>query len=538
MSEDPEKPASRHRRTLRLLIAGDDLARLGVYLGAVAQSKIAFQPRIALSQRDFVSELRESGADVVLSDDRVDGWTATDALSLIHDISPGVPLIIVSDTRSDDLAAKYWERGITDCLSRDDLSRLPIALCRAHREISMREAQLRAFDALRESEARYRRLLDHVTCGIAAVSRDGKILNANRALARMLGYLSPDELLAAGNTMLVYCESRSWEDITAKNESAAGPNGTGSPAAKWKRKDGRAFDVQITSWRAPDPQREDGCVEMMVEDVTERVGLEKQLIQSQKFEAIGQLAGGIAHDFSNLIGAIRGWAELGVEETEPGSRLHRHFEKVCHQADRAAALTRRLLAFARPRVVEPSKIDLNQAVIETLSLLDKVLGANIRITANLSPYLAVVRADPIEIEQVLMNFCLNARDAMPEGGSLIVETANVFLSEEQCASRPLAHPGAYAVISVEDTGTGMDATTLEHIFEPFFTTKEAGKGTGLGLATVYDIVRQHDGFVQAESELGAGTTIRAYFPASTPAERNNAPALATVRALASPKRAS
>jgi two-component system, cell cycle sensor histidine kinase and response regulator CckA len=252
-----------------------------------------------------------------------------------------------------------------------------------------------------------------------------------------------------------------------------------------------------------------------VENVTERFTLEEQMIQAQKFEPIGQLAGGIAHDFGNMIGAIIGWADLGVEEAIPGSRLRSHFKKIRIQADRAAALTRQLLAFARRQVLEPVDIDLNQAVIETLSLLEKVIGANIQITANLSPHLVIVRADPVQVEQVLMNLCINARDAMPEGGSLTVQTTNVAFGEKSCAGQPLMHPGEYAMLSVTDTGTGMEAAILDRIFEPFFTTKELGKGTGLGLASVHGIVRQHGGFVQVDSEPGMGTTFRAYFPVST-----------------------
>jgi two-component system, cell cycle sensor histidine kinase and response regulator CckA len=252
-----------------------------------------------------------------------------------------------------------------------------------------------------------------------------------------------------------------------------------------------------------------------VENVTERFTLEEQMIQAQKFEPIGQLAGGIAHDFGNMIGAIIDWADLGVEEAIPGSRLRSHFKKIRIQADRAAALTRQLLAFARRQVLEPVDIDLNQAVIETLSLLEKVIGANIQITANLSPHLVIVRADPVQVEQVLMNLCINARDAMPEGGSLTVQTTNVAFGEKSCAGQPLMHPGEYAMLSVTDTGTGMEAAILDRIFEPFFTTKELGKGTGLGLASVHGIVRQHGGFVQVDSEPGMGTTFRAYFPVST-----------------------
>jgi CheY-like chemotaxis protein len=205
---------------------------------------------------------------------------------------------------------------------------------------------------------------------------------------------------------------------------------------------------------------------------------------------------------------------MGVEETDPGSRLRRHFEKVHQQGERAAALTRQLLAFARRQILEPRNVDLNNTVVETLNLLEKVLGSNIEIRANLAPDLAVVRADPVQLEQVVMNLCINARDAMPQGGSLILDTANVDFDEQFCTMQPLARPGSYTMLSVTDSGTGMDAATLDRIFEPFFTTKEVGKGTGLGLATIYGIVRQHNGFVQVYSEVGLGSNFRVYLPAA------------------------
>jgi two-component system, cell cycle sensor histidine kinase and response regulator CckA len=365
--------------------------------------------------------------------------------------------------------------------------------------------------ALRESEARYRALVDHATYGIFWTTEpEGKLLHANPALAEMLGYDSTDELLAVGFTKELYRNPAEQAKIVSEYMSHGRANAT----VEWKRKDGKVITVRMTGRTAMDPDGKSECVEVTVENVTERVALEKQLVQAQKFEAIGQLAGGIAHDFNNMIGAILGWADMGIEETDADSRLHRHFVKVHQQAKRAAALTRQLLAFARKQILEPRNVDLNQTVIETLSLLEKVIGSNIEINATLVPDLAVVRADPTHLEQVVMNLCINARDAMPGGGSLIIETSNITLDEHFCTLQPLAHPGEYAVLCVTDTGTGMDAATLDRIFEPFFTTKEMGKGTGLGLATVYGVVRQHDGFVNVYSELGAGSTFRCYFPVS------------------------
>ncbi len=372
----------------------------------------------------------------------------------------------------------------------------------------------RAEKALRESEARYRALVDHATYGIFWTTEpEGRLLHANPALAEMLGYESTADLLAVGFTKALYRDPAEQTKIVSEYMSHGRANAT----VEWKRKDGKVITVRMTGRTAMDPDGKSECVEVTVENVTERVALEKQLVQAQKFEAIGQLAGGIAHDFNNMIGAILGWADMGIEETDADSRLHRHFVKVHQQAKRAAALTRQLLAFARKQILEPRNVDLNQTVIETLSLLEKVIGSNIEINATLVPDLAVVRADPTHLEQVVMNLCINARDAMPAGGALIIETSNITLDEHFCTLQPLAHPGEYAVLCVTDTGTGMDAATLDRIFEPFFTTKELGKGTGLGLATVYGVVRQHDGFVHVYSEPGAGSTFRCYFPVSVEA---------------------
>jgi signal transduction histidine kinase len=243
--------------------------------------------------------------------------------------------------------------------------------------------------------------------------------------------------------------------------------------------------------------------------------LERQVLQLQKFEAIGRLAGGIAHDFNNAIGAILGWADLASQEAQPGSRLHDRLQKICAQAQRAAGLTSQLLAFARQQVLQRRKINLNSLVEEGTSLLRKVIGEDIDVRIVPATDLRVTVADPVQIDQVLMNLCLNARDAMPKGGRLIIETNNIEFDQEYCRLHTYVHPGSYVLLTVSDTGMGMDATTIEHIFEPFFTTKEVGKGTGLGLATVFGIVKQHGGFINVYSEPGKGTTFRVYLPSDS-----------------------
>ena len=244
-----------------------------------------------------------------------------------------------------------------------------------------------------------------------------------------------------------------------------------------------------------------------------RKRLEIHVHQLQKFEAIGRLAGGIAHDFNNMIGAIMGWADMGLDEAPQGSRLRERFERIREQSSRAAKLTSQLLAFGRRQVLQPRRLNLNELVQEEMSFLGKVIGADIEIKVLAAPDLCPTEADPTQIEQVLMNLCLNARDAMPQGGRLVIETRNAEIGEEHCRERPFAKPGKYVLLSVSDTGVGMDSATAERIFEPFFTTKEMGRGTGLGLATVYGIVKQHNGFIYVYSEPGKGTSFRVYLVA-------------------------
>jgi two-component system, cell cycle sensor histidine kinase and response regulator CckA len=353
------------------------------------------------------------------------------------------------------------------------------------RDISERR---QAGEALRTSEARYRELVKNATYGIFRASREGRFLDVNPALVAILGYASEEEILSLNLGTDVYRDPVAWTHLLGQ---AAGRDRVESLEVKWKRKDGSPVLVRLSGRAVRDPAIGVICFEGIAEDVSERRALEKQLRQVQKFEAIGQLAGGIAHDFNNVIGAIQGWAELGGEQVPSGSPLHSHFKKIREQADRAAALTRQLLAFARRQILEPQDIHLNKTIADLLSLFERLIGKDIELKTVLAPNLGAIRADRTQVEQVLMNLCLNARDAMPRGGQLLIETQDVQID------------------------VGMDAPTLEHIFEPFFTTKEIGKGTGLGLATVYGVVKQHGGFVHVYSEPGRGTTFHVYFPAST-----------------------
>jgi len=388
----------------------------------------------------------------------------------------------------------------------------------------------RTEEALDLSEARNRDLVEHSVYGISRVAADGTFLDENPALLSILGCTSAGELHALNLMRDVFRFPERYAELMASCREHGEVHGAES---EWRRRDGGIVGVRLHVRMLSIPDHA-GAIEIIAEDVTELRAMERQLRQAQKFEAIGQLAGGIAHDFNNVVGAILGWAELGLEQNRSNPQVSDRFSRIREQAERAAALTRELLAFARRQVLQPQAVDINAVTSGLVSFLDRVIGKDIELKV-VTAAVDAVKADPTQLEQVLMNLCLNARDAMPEGGRLLIETEMVELDDSYSRFYPYVTPGRYAVMSVSDTGIGMDSETRERIFEPFFTTKERSKGTGMGLATTYGIVKQHGGFIHVYSEPGQGSLFRVYLPAQEgltaeeSSAKTSAPALRDVR---------
>ena len=366
----------------------------------------------------------------------------------------------------------------------------------------------RAEEALALSEARNRQIVENSVYGIFRVAADGTFLDPNPAVVRMLGCGAAEDLRPPARVSDVFRYPAQYAECLAacRHEKQAR-----FKEMEWKRRDGGIVVVNL-HLRGLSETDSMGIAEVAAEDVTEVRAMERQLLQAQKFEAVGQLAGGVAHDFNNVVGAILGWAELGIEQSRANPRISERFARIREQAERAAALTRELLAFSRRQVLQPRAVDLNRITADLVGFLDKVLRRDIELRVVNAP-LDTIKADPPQIEQVLMNLCLNARDAMPLGGRLVIETEMVDVDDSYCRFYPSVTAGRYAVLSVSDTGAGMDPDLKERIFEPFFTTKEQGKNSGMGLATVYGIVKQHGGFIHVYSELGQGSLFRVYLPA-------------------------
>jgi two-component system, cell cycle sensor histidine kinase and response regulator CckA len=369
----------------------------------------------------------------------------------------------------------------------------------------------RAEGALREAEERYRSIVENAVEGIFQTTPEGGYLSVNPALARMYGYKSPKELMTGVTDIgrQVYVDPDRRAEFRGLIEEHGFVEGF---EYQVYRKDGRKIWLSENARAVKDASGAVLYYEGTVEDVTERRALEDQLRQAQKMEAVGRLAGGVAHDFNNLLMVIKGHTELLRERLDRSDPQYRSIEQIEKAAERAASLTQQLLAYSRKQVIQPKVLDLNMVVAEMAKMLPRLLGEDIELVVVPNASLERVKADKGQIDQVIMNLAVNARDAMPHGGKLTIETANVYLSADYARQRIGAQPGSYVMLAVSDTGCGMDAETQSHIFEPFFTTKEKGQGTGLGLATVYGVVKQSGGYIWVYSEPGQGTSFKIYLP--------------------------
>ncbi len=407
-----------------------------------------------------------------------------------------------------------------------DLDGTPLHMTGVNYDITQR---VEAEAALRESENRFRTIFDHAAVGVVQVdSRSGRFVKFNQKFRDITGF-SDEELSALRFQDITHPEDVA-SDTANLTRLVAGDIRTYALEKRYIRKDHSVVWVRVTvspTWAAGE---EPGSHITIVEDITERKSVEEvrdrlqaQLVQAQKMESVGRLAGGVAHDFNNMLGVILGSAEMALDETSPADPQYADLKEIHKAAKRSSDLTRQLLAFARKQTISPKVLDLNGTVEGMLKMLRRLIGEDIVLSWLPGSRLWRIKMDPSQVDQILANLCVNARDAVSGTGRVVIETKNIALEEAQCPERNGFLPGEYVLLSVSDNGCGMDRQTLAHLFEPFFTTKGIGQGTGLGLATIYGIVKQNGGYIDVESEPGRGTTFSIYFPrnisqADTPAD--------------------
>ena len=496
-------------KSLRVLVVEDRAEDAELTVRELRRAELECETLRVETAHAFRRALADFRPDIVLADYTVPGFGGMAALEILKTAAPDTPLIIVTGSLDEETAAECIKAGAADYVLKTNLLRLDPAISGALAFAQSQADKHAAESALRISERRFRALVEESWDAIALFGSDGAILYGSPATTRLLGY-DLSEFVGRNAMELIHPDDRAGV-LVRLQEAMAAPRARVHVAARVRHKNG--------SWRYLEGVftnlLDDPSVAAIVNnyrDVTDRRTLEEQVMLSQKMEAIGRLAGGVAHDFNNILTAIGGYSDLLLADLPPDDHRRHDVEEIHQAAQRAAGLTQQLLAFSRRQVLQPKVISINSLVPDIEKMLRRLIGEDILFATVLQPQLGNVRADPGQLEQVIVNLAVNARDAMPDGGRLTLETRNVELDAEYATDHPTVKAGRYVMLAVTDSGVGMDEETKSRIFEPFFTTKVRGKGTGLGLATVYGIVQQTGGHIWPYSEPGRGTTMRVYLP--------------------------
>jgi PAS domain S-box-containing protein len=496
--------------SIRVLLVEDDEPDSAVLREALAAARPPIEVEHCRTLGDAIAHLAEPKFDAVLLNLDLPDSQGLQTIDRALAETPGLPIVVITAAEEPDLGVAAVQHGAQDYLVKSEND--PRYLSHV-----LRYAVERAgFQAeLAHRERHFRALIEHAHDMVVLIAPDGVILYQSPATQRILGY-APEELIGTNVLDLVHPIDRSrafemlatWPAIQYNDEPVL--------PFRIRHKDGSWREVEALGQNLSSDPR-DGLV-INARDVTERVRTQQELKETeaklrqvQKMDAVGRLAGGIAHDFNNILTAIYGYADLLLSDLEPGDRRRSDVQEIRLMAQRAANLTRQLLAFSRQQMLQPQVLDLNVVIGDMQNMLERMIGTDVQVSFDPASGLWPVRADRGQIEQVMMNLAGNARDAMPEGGSLVIRTGNRSCLDLTPAL-PGLKPGDYVLLAVTDTGVGMPENVRTHVFEPFFTTKEQGKGTGLGLATIYGIVKQSGGGIYLESAENQGTTFSIYLP--------------------------
>jgi PAS domain S-box-containing protein len=503
--------------SISILLLEDNPVDAELVLRKLESAKLSFAVINVANADDFKREVCANNFDLILGDFRLPNWSGLDAVRWLRSTGSTIPFILVTGSLGDELAVECIKEGVNDYILKGRLERLPVAVLRAIEERRMRTGRDDAEQNLGKAVQHYVSIVEGAPYGIFRTDADGRLLMANPTLVQMLGYDSEAELLRLNMETDIYLDPQDREGILKKLDTG---EALARPEVKWKHKKGHSITVRLEGKLREKETGGTPIYEGFVQDTTEQRSLEQQFQQAQKMEAIGRLAGGVAHDFNNLLMIIRGCAELLDHHKADPQKIAGYIRQINDATSIAASVVQQLMAFSRKQAPEKSQLDFNMILRDLRNMLPRLLGEDIEVAFAAGQTLERVSADRAQIEQIILNLAINARDAMSAGGKLTIATSNVSLSTPQLESGGVELPaGNYVLLTVSDNGSGMEPDVQSHIFEPFFTTKERGKGTGLGLATVFGIVKDYQGFIAVDSRPGQGTTFKIYFPAFSGAKQ-------------------
>jgi PAS domain S-box-containing protein len=498
------------KKTIKVLVVEDSPDDAELLLAELRRAGFAPAVRRVETEPDFLAEL-QSGPDIILSDYSMPHFSGLRALELLHQSGLNTPFILVSGTVGEDAAVEAMKRGAMDYLLKDRLARLGPTVKHALRLTREHQERQRAESDLRESEQKFRQIAENIREVFWITEPDkNKMIYISPAYETIWGRSCESLYQSAQNWVeAIHPDDRSRIQKTATTRQSEGAY---DETYRIVRPDGAVRWIHDRAFPVRDDHGHVYRIVGVAEDITEQRKLEEQFLQAQKMEAIGRLAGGVAHDFNNLLAVIQMNCELLKAEGDLPAPQLEYAEGINAATQRAGTLTRQLLLFSRKEAMQPRTLDLNHTIGGMSKMLQRILGEDIRMEFKFCPQPLLIHADPGMMDQVLMNLAVNSRDAMPKGGKLAIETAAVKYDELSASQAANARPGNFACLNVSDTGCGIPTANLPHIFEPFYTTKGVGKGTGLGLATVFGIVHQHQGWIHVYSDVGQGTTFRIFLP--------------------------
>lgn len=498
----------------RVLVVDDEKSMAGL-LKHCFQTR-GYEVHAVYSIAEAQEALLSSTYQIAVIDYHLPDGDGARLLDMLNEQNANCVGIMITGDPHPDLALDWIKRGAAGYVRKPFQPAYLMELCaRLQRERALsRTPKLleKRTRALWESEHRYQQLFEHSRDGIVMVDLKKRVLNANGAYCRMTGYTLEELRRLPDANALTPTSWREWEQEEIVEKRLLADGYTGLYEKECIRKDGTVFPVEIQSFVVFSTEESPEYVWSITRDISRRKSLERHLRQSHKMQSIGRLAGGVAHDFNNIVGVILGYAQVGLGEVDEEHMLYESLKEIEEAACRASQLIRQLLAFASQEPIAPQSLDLNESVSDMLSMLRRLIGEHAELKWSPGETLWRVNLDPSQMDQVLVNLCVNARDALEGAGCITITTENVTLHRAPDSRYMEARAGSYVCLSVSDNGCGMEPKTRDNIFEPFYSTKDPGKGTGLGLATVYGIVKQNNGFIEVDSRRGEGTNMRVFFP--------------------------